>query len=69
MKFTQDPPINKRKFYNLKTTHALALKFLPELLISNNRLPTKFHNFWTTETQDKIQTSLHVSKNTFQSPN
>ena len=57
------------KFYNLKTTHALDLKFLPELLISNNRLPTKFHNFWTTETQDKIQTSLHVSKNTFQSPN
>ena len=46
----------------------MTLKFLPELLLSNSSIPTKFHNFWTTETQDKIQTSLHASKNTFQTP-
>ena len=46
----------------------MTLKFLPELLLIKNSLPTKFHNFWIIETQDKIQTSLHVSKNTFQSP-
>ena len=67
-KFTQVSINDKRKIYNSKTTHAMTLKFLLELLLSKTSIPTKFHNFWTTETQDIIQTSLHVSKNTFQVP-
>ena len=67
-KFTQVSINDKRKIYNSKTIHAITLKFLPELLLSKTSIPTKFHNFWTTETQDIIQTSLHASKNTFQVP-
>ena len=65
-KFTQVSINNKRKIYNSKTIPAMTLKFLPELLLSKNSLPTKFHNFWTTETLDIKQTSLHAFKNTFQ---
>ena len=67
-KFIQVSIKNKRKIYNSKTTHAMTLKFLPELLLSQTSLPTKFHNFWTLETQDIIQTSLHAFENTFQVP-
>ena len=52
-KFTQGSFNDKRKIYNSKTIHA-TLKFLPELLLSKNSLPTKVHNFWSTETQDII---------------
>ena len=50
--FTQVPINDERKIYNSKTIHAMTLKFLPELLLSKNSSPTKFHNFWSTETQD-----------------
>ena len=53
-KFTQGSFNDKRKIYNLKTIHAMTLKFLPELLQRSNSLPTKFHNFWSKETQDII---------------
>ena len=53
-KFTQVSINDERKIYNSKTIHAMTLKFLPELLLSKNSLPTKFHNFWITETQDMI---------------
>ena len=65
LKFTQGLSNDKRKIYKSKNTHALTLTFLPELLLSTNSLPTKFHNFWNTKTQDIIQTSLHAFKNTF----
>ena len=51
-KITQVSINDKRKIYNSKTTHAMTLKFLLELILSKNSLPTKFHNFWTTETLD-----------------
>ena len=53
-KFTQGSFNDKRKIYNSKTIHAMTLKFLPELLLSNNSSPTKFYNFWRTGTQDII---------------
>ena len=53
-KFTQVSINDKRKIYNSKTMHAMTLKFVPELILSKNSLPTKFHNFWSTETQDII---------------
>ena len=53
-KFTQGPFNDKMKIYNSKTIHAMTLKFLPELLQRSNSLPTKFHNFWSTGTQDII---------------
>ena len=53
-KFKQVSISDKRKLYNSKTTHAMTLKFQPELILSNTSLPTKFHNFWITETQDMI---------------
>ena len=53
-KFTQGSFNDKRKIYNLKTIHAMTLKFLPELLLSKNSSPTKLHNFWSTGTQDII---------------
>ena len=68
LKFTQELPNDKRKIYNSKTIHAMTLKLLPEILLIKKSSPTKFHNFWTIETQDKIQTNLHASKNTFQNP-
>ena len=37
--------IHKRKIYNYKSTHALVLKFLPELIYAKTSLPQKFHNF------------------------
>ena len=67
-KFTQVSINDKRKIYNSKTIHAKILKFILELLLSKNSLPTKFHNFWITETQDTIQTTLHEFENTFQIP-
>ena len=51
-KFTQVSLNDERKIYNSKTTHAMTLKFLLELLLSNTSLRTKFHNFWTKETLD-----------------
>ena len=53
-KFTQVSINDERKIYNSKTKHAMTLKFLLELLLSKNSLPTKFHNFWSIETQDII---------------
>ena len=53
-KFTQVSTNDKRKIYNSKTIHAMTLQFLPKILLSKNSLPTKFHNFWSTETQDII---------------
>ena len=53
-KFTQVSINDERKIYNSKTIHAMTLNFLPELLLSKNILPTKFHNFWSTKTQDII---------------
>ena len=53
-KFTQGSFNDKRKIYNSKTVDAMTLKFLPELLPSKNSLSTKFHNFWSTGTQDRI---------------
>ena len=53
-KFTQGSFNDKRKIYNSKNIHAMILKFLPELLLSKNSLPTKFHNFWSIGTQDII---------------
>ena len=44
--------IHKRKIYNYKSTHALILKFLPELIHDKNILSQKFHNFWSTGTLD-----------------
>ena len=44
--------IHKRKIYNYKSTHALALKFVPEFIYANIRLPQKFHKFWSTGTLD-----------------
>ena len=52
--FTQESFNDKRKIYNSKTIHAMTLKILPEILLSKNSLPTKFHNLWTTGTQDII---------------
>ena len=43
--------INSQKI-NYKSMHALILKFLPELIHVKNRLPQKFHNFWSTGTLD-----------------
>ena len=44
--------IHKRKIYNSKSTHALVLKFLPELVSTRTSLPQKFHKFWSKGTLD-----------------
>ena len=51
-KFMQGLTSRKRKIYNYKSTHALVLKFLPELIYAKTNLPQKFHNFWSTGTLD-----------------
>ena len=67
-KIAQESPNCKREINNSKTIHAMTLKFLPKIIIINNSSPTKFHNFWSIETQDIIETSLRAFKNTFQVP-
>ena len=51
-KIAQESLNYKREINNSKTIHAMTVKFLPKLIIINNSSPTKFHNFWGTETQD-----------------
>ena len=51
-KFMQGLTSRKRKIYNYKSTHALVLKFLPELIYAKTHLPQKFYNFWSTGTLD-----------------
>ena len=48
----QGSPNYKRKIYNYKSIHALALTFLPELILDKKSSPHKFHNFWNTGTLD-----------------
>ena len=61
LKFTQELPNDKRKIYNSKTIHAMTLKFLPELLLSKNSLPTKFIIFGAQKLKIKFkQVCMHL---------